>query len=246
MSMLKLIQDHGHLFINLTAGRFLLDTGAPTSFGRGASVELDGVRFDLPQSYMGLTADVFSTHVGCETAGILGGDILNQFDLLFDGPQEQATISCAQLACAGEALALEFFMDIPILQTTIAGTQARMFFDTGAQISYFQGEALRGFPADGTVTDFYPGMGPFLTGGIVLHALSTVTDFYPGMGPFSTDTFRVPIQLGATLHELRCGQLPELLAMTLMMANTEGIIGNELIRDRVVGYFPRRHCLILS
>jgi hypothetical protein len=33
--------------------------------------------------------------------------------------------------------------------------------------------------------------------------------------------------------------------MTLMMAGTEGIIGNEILQDRVAGYFPRRQELVL-
>jgi len=223
METLNLIQEHGHLFVALAAQRFLVNTGAPTSFGRVSAVELEGVRFNLSQGYMGLTAAVLSNHVGCETAGILGGDILNEFDLLLDLPQGQVSFSKAPLECAGEALDLEDFMGIPILKAMIAGKSARMFFDTGAQISYYQGESLSSFPAEGAVTDFFP-----------------------GMGAFSTDTFRVPIQLGSTRHELRCGQLPGLLGMTLMMAGTEGIIGNEVFRDRVVGYFPRRQRLVLS
>ncbi len=223
MQSLKLIQNHGHLFVALAADQFLLDTGAPNSFGKVSSVELEGTRFSLPQSYMGLTAAVLSTYLGFETAGILGGDILNEFDLLIDVPQGQVSFSKAPLECAGEELNLEDFMGIPILKATIGSESSRMFFDTGAQISYFQGESLTSFPGEGAVTDFFP-----------------------GMGPFSTDTFRVPIQLGSTRHDLRCGQLPGLLAMTLMMANTEGIIGNEVLRDRIVGYFPRRQRLIFS
>ncbi len=222
MQTLKLIQNHGHLFVTLATEQFLLDTGAPNSFGGVSSVELEGIRFSLPQSYMGLTAAVLSTYVGCETAGILGGDILNQFDLLIDVPQGQVSFSKAPLEYAGEALHLEDFMGIPILKATIGGESSRMFFDTGAQISYFQGESLTGFPGEGTVTDFFP-----------------------GMGQFSTDTFRVPIQFGSACYELCCGQLSGLLGMALMMASTDGIIGNEVMRDRVVGYFPRRHLLIL-
>ena len=98
-----------------------------------------------------------------------------------------------------------------------------MFFDTGAQISYFQGDSLSKFPAEGTVQDFYP-----------------------VIGEFSTDTFRIPIKIGRAQYPLRCGQLPTLLGMSLMLAGTQGIIGNELLQGRVVGYFPRRRWLILS
>jgi hypothetical protein len=36
------------------------------------------------------------------------------------------------------------------------------------------------------------------------------------------------------------------LGMTLTMAGVEGIIGNELITDRALGYFPRRQKLVIA
>ena len=41
------------------------------------------------------------------------------------------------------------------------------------------------------------------------------------------------------------GTLPGLLGMTLMMAGAQGIIGNQILTNRVVGYFPRRRLLVL-
>lgn len=220
MQTYPLILEKGHLFVALAEGSFLFDTGAPTSFGKVSPVTVDGQSFNLPPSYMGLTAEKLSTYVGRETHGILGGDILNQFDMLIDVPQSRVCFSQAPLESGGEELAVEEFMGIPILNATIAGESVRMFFDTGAQISYFQGESLTSFPAEGKVTDFYP-----------------------GIGQFTTDTFRIPIQLGRSSYELRCGQLPTLLGMTLMMAGTQGIIGNEVLLGRTAGYFPRRRRL---
>ena len=46
---------------------------------------------------MGLTAESLSTFVERKTDGILGGDILNQFDSLIDTPQAQACLSTAPL-----------------------------------------------------------------------------------------------------------------------------------------------------
>ena len=54
-------------------------------------------------------------------------------------------------------------MGIPIVIAQIAGRDYRMFFDTGAQISYFQDDSLTDFPASGSITDFYPGFGQFQT-----------------------------------------------------------------------------------
>lgn len=54
------------------------------------------------------------------------------------------------------------------------------------------------------------------------------------------------MQLGKTHYQLRCGALPELLGMSLMLAGVEGIVGNEIMTNRVVGYFARRNQLVLA
>lgn len=218
-----LILENGHLFVGLPEGTFLLDTGAPNSFGKASPVTVEEQQFKLPTSYMGLSAGVLSTYVSRYTDGILGGDILNQFDVLIDVQQSRISLSTAPLVGDGEELAIELCLGVPIVIATIAGESVRMFFDTGAQISYFQDDLLTSFPTE-----------------------EKVTDYYPGIGQFSTATFRVPVQLGRSPCELRCGQLPSMLGMALMMADVKGIIGNEVLRNRIAGYFPRRHRLFLS
>jgi hypothetical protein len=98
-----------------------------------------------------------------------------------------------------------------------------MVFDTGAQISFLQYESLGNFPAMGAVTDFYP-----LFGG------------------FQTETHLVSVTLGTVRYELRCGALPDSIGMRLTGLGIEGIIGNDIMRDRILGYFPRRNALVLA
>ena len=112
-------------------------------------------------------------------------------------------------------------MGIPIVSPNIDGANRRMIFDTGAQISYLQNISLNTFPSAGIVNDFYP-----------------------GVGQFQTETYMVDISIGTKSQQLRCGSLPELLGMTLMMAGTEGIIGNEILRNSVAGYFPKQKQLV--
>ena len=93
--------------------------------------------------------------------------------------------------------------------------------DTGAQISYFQDDSLTDFPSAGSVTDFYP-----------------------GVGQFQTDTHQVAVSLGGVAFTLRCGTLPGSLGEDLMkIAGIDGIVGNQILCNRIVGYFPRRHSL---
>jgi hypothetical protein len=67
---------------------------------------------------------------------------------------------------------------------------------------------------------------------------SGLTGFYPGFGQFQTDTYNVPIRIGSDPFAIRCGKLPGLLGMSLTMADVQGILGNQVLLDRRVGYFP--------
>lgn len=153
---------------------------------------------------------------------MLGADVLGRFDLILDAIRGTVTVSTAELPHKGQTVVLDEVMGIPIVTARIRGKEYRMFFDTGAQISYFQNKSLTDFPAAGTITDFYP-----------------------GVGRFQTETYNLKVTLSETVFTVRCGILPRPLGATLMMAGAEGIVGNEILRNRTVGYFPRRHALVL-
>ena len=99
-----------------------------------------------------------------------------------------------------------------------------MIFDTGAQISFFQHDSR---------IDFSPA-GDF-------------SDFHPTFGNFQTDTYHVPVLLGGKELVVRCGVLndPQLCA-TLTAAGVQGIVGNEVLGNRIVCYFPRRNIMVIS
>jgi hypothetical protein len=222
MTRLPLHLRNGHLFVETAGALWLFDTGAPTSFGFSSALTLAGEKVRLGSNYLGLNAATLSSFVAVECVGLLGADFLGRFDFILDAPNGKVTISTKELDHSGLNVHLDEFMGIPIVSAHIRGIDYRMFFDTGAQISYFQHDSLATFPVAGCVTDFYP-----------------------GVGQFQTETYKVDIKLGGVGFTLCCGVLPGLLGATLMMAETEGIIGNQVIANRSVGYFPRRHSLVL-
>ncbi|MFO7724289.1 MAG: hypothetical protein R6V45_01965, partial [Oceanipulchritudo sp.] len=173
--------------------------------------------------YLGLDVRTLSAHVGTECSGLEGADILGQFDSLFDVKEGVETFSLDELSHAGEPVPLEFCMGIPILEAHVGGRDFRMFLDTGAQVSYLQDGLLGEFPPAGSLEDFYP-----------------------GFGTFKTETHRALMVIGGETITLRTGRLPALLGTTLMMAGTQGIVGLELFRNRVIGYFPRRAQVVLG
>jgi hypothetical protein len=222
MTTLPLVFKDGHLFVELDGALWLFDSGAPTSFGTGASIELAGEQFRVAKSYFGLTEATLSRYVGVQCAGLLGADVLGHFDHLLDAAGGTLTISKAELQHGGQAVRLSEFMGIPILNAQIGGAEYRMFFDTGAQISYFQETLISQFPPAGSITDFYL-----------------------GIGQFETETYQVQLTLSGIAFNVRCGTLPGLLGATLMLADAQGVIGNEILLNRTVGFFPRRCALYL-
>ena len=221
VTTVALVVNGGHMFVRVLDRLWLLDTGAPSSFGESA-LTLADQSLELPTQYFNLTASTLSTSVGVDCAGLLGSDVLSRFDWILDSPGGLATFSVEELDHPGHGIALNTFMDIPIVVASVLGNPHRMFFDTGAQISYLQTDALTSFPETGLVDDFYP-----------------------GFGNFQTHTHAVDLTIGALPFTLRCGSLPDLLGLTLMMADTQGIIGHDVLRGRVAGYFPRRGLLVL-
>lgn len=222
MTTLPLVFKDGHLFLELERVLWLFDTGAPTSFGTVTSITVAGEQFRLATNYFGLTGTTLARFVGVPCVGLLGADVLGHFDHILDTISGTLTISATELEHSGQAVRLSGFMGIPILTARIADTDYQMFFDTGAQISYFQDDSLSNFPSAGSVTDFYP-----------------------GAGQFQTDTYQVEVALGGVPFTVRCGTLPGLLGATLKRAKTQGIIGNQVLNNRVIGFFPRRSALYL-
>jgi len=220
--MLPLRHLNSHLFLELADGLWMHDTGAPASFGDARTLRLAGQEFDIAGDYMGLNATKLSELQGVECRGLLGADVLGCFDQIIDLSGGRLTLDSGELEHPGHAIELEEFMGIPIIPVMIAGETFRLFFDTGAQVSYLQDDVLDTFPSAGAMQDFYP-----------------------GFGEFETSTHHVPISLGPLTETLRCGRLPGLLGMSLMMADAQGVLGNAILEGRTVGYFPRRGILLL-
>ncbi len=215
---------NGHLFVELASGLWLVDSGASTTFGKGRHLALAGEEFTFDDSYHGLGIQGLVKHVGVDCVGLLGADVLFNFDIIFDLKRGMAAISKDELELDAMPVPLWEFMGLPLLMAEVAGTDFRtFFFDTGAQVSYFQDDAITKFPKAGVVTDFFP-----------------------DSDDFETETYNVAMSLGGVHVTLRCGVLPEAIASTLAMAKAQGIIGNQLLLDRRVGFFPRQGALMLD
>ena len=220
---LKLYFLENHLFAKFDSGRiWLLDTGAPTSFGM-RSVNIGGRDFELQMDYMGMSAEKLSEYVGVECSGLLGMDILGEFDHLWDLREGVWEVSEHTESCNGVTVELDEFMSIPICSAEVNGVKRRLFFDTGAKISYLVPQLTEGSTSVGEERDFYPGFGEFMT-----------------------QVYEMPLKMGGTDRLMSFGVLPPLLGPTLSMAGVEGILGNEILSGRKILFSPRKKTLCIN
>jgi hypothetical protein len=210
-----------HLFVEVDGGFWLLDTGAPLSFGEVPDFAFAGIDVHLQPNYGDLTVEAMSQYLGVKCVGLLGGDVLNRFDHILDLREGTISVSEEELSHEGTTIETESFMGIPIIEIEVQGARQRMIFDTGAQISYLLDDPAGRFPS-----------------------LGVFDDFHPALGCFKTATYEVPIRFGSVDYALPFGVLPAEMHAILEVAGTAGILGNEVLHDRVLGYFPRRRELV--
>lgn len=213
----------GHVIVKCEQAAYLIDTGAPSSASESGILSFAGRDYPVQTNYMGVTPTSLSDHIGTQINALIGADILNDFNMVIDPRTSQVRLSDRDLHITGIELPLDSFMGIPIVEAEVNGRIIRLFFDTGARLSYL----------DQGITGNFPSLG-------------LTYDFYPGLGQFQTNTYRVPVRLGTEQVQLIVGNLPQLLQMTLMMADTSGILGSAILSEFVVGLSHQQRRLVLE
>ena len=193
-----------HIIVNIDKKLCLLDTGAPNSVGQ-ESLKLIDKDYPLVDNYMGLTTVELSKHIGENIDVLLGADILENYCVTIDWKEKKIEFLNETIKNGDTEMPIELFMGIPIIEIEVNDKMVKCFFDTGAKLSYVNPEYLNNKISE-----------------------RKEKDFYPGVGEFETDVYKLPIKIGTTTLVMKFGILPELLQTTLMLAGTQGIIGNDI------------------
>lgn len=219
-----------HLFLLHEGRHWIVDTGCPISFGNAAYDPISHKplrRFNVFFE-KSVDAETISGYVGLQVEGLIGCDILNQFDVVIDlrpGVMKMS-VSVDELGPPEGTLAVDIArlqQSIPYLTATSGNQTGRYIFDTGAQLSYHVGP----IPA-------------------VASPCTPADDFWMPDGEFQTETYHTSVSILDKETRLRFGVPPKKLADDLAGANIQGIIGNEILIGRCTGYFPRRGKLHLK
>lgn len=212
----------GHVVLLHDGLRYLLDTGAPQSASTSGRVHIAGANYPTGPSDLDVNLALIGEWIGTKIDALLGVDILNSYDLKIDPSSSTIVLSDGELPLEGQPLKLDQCTGIPIIEVGVANWDApvRVFFDTGARLSYLQPSLARRFP-DAAEED----------------------DFYPGLGRFTTRTYRATLTIGADQISQVVGILPPELTPLLKTASTSGILGTALLETHGVCYAPRRRVL---
>lgn len=198
----------GHIIIRMNTFNYIVDTGSPFSFGRGSTIVIGGKTFTINISgAMGLTVESINSLSGLQVDGLIGMDILKHFDIRFT--RNQVTFSWTPIHHADAAIKIpivETMLGVPVINLHIDHEDRRMFFDTGAKISYLSDELLVGDPA------------------------GQAEDFYISIGTFTTNIYKIDVSIGGRVETLTFGSLPSSIRSLTEMGRTKGIIGTELLK----------------
>jgi len=214
---------NGHLLLQLPDGEYIIDTGSPFSISLAGGFDLGEGRISLPATNHGHTAAIFSELVNHQVQGLIGFDIINRYNVVFNVPSSEVEFSAAPLNMAGETVQLASVRGgYQIITAIINGKSYKLVFDTAAPVSYLKSADLRTFPPAGKFADFIP-----------------------NLGEFSVDTFKVEMRLGTLAVELRCGEPTTEVLAKIDDLGTTGIIGSDLLLNRKIGYFPKKGELVI-
>ena len=221
-----LVFRDNHLYVSIDGALWVYDTGSPDTFGEVATNPFNGK--PLTQRRM----DRISHYLGVKVAGLIGTDTLNAYDHVIDLRSKHMSLEYSEelLACDGGAHGLRFIAPkpgtaavIPTIQASLGSDGDDYIFDTGAQLSYHVSPV-----PDGAVP------------------CCIMQDFWLPIGSFTTKTYHAQTYLDVSQLWVKYGRPPEQLEEALKGLHTCGIIGNEVMRGRITGYFPRRGILILQ
>ena len=223
MSKFPCFLVNGHIWAEIGNDRVLIDSGALSSIGNRASFNIGSRRFPLNKEFLGFGVDDFSRLTGMRLSVVMGADILNTFDYVIDMENEELVISTEPIDFRGHVLRPDYFQGIPIITVETDKQNVKLFFDTGAKLSYIKSDIAPDYPVVGQDTDFYA-----------------------GFGEFQVDIHKVPLLVAGRRLNQEMGTLPQMLEMTLMVAGVDGILGTTIFDRFKVCFSARRKQIIIN
>lgn len=214
-----------HIILRLEEGPCLLDTGSPYCIG-ARPFHFLGRDLRGAEDFMGTALTDLGPHIGAEIEFLIGANALETVSFVIDWERLEFRVSEQPLRMDGVQIELDTRQAVPIVNPLVNGVTRRLFFDTGAQISYLNKPFLADFESEETVKDFHPSIGEYETAKFTLGVR-----FSPELGS------EIPVTFGL---------LPEPLETALIPSKVDGVIGSEIFESYLGGFDYRGNLMILA
>ena len=136
----KMTYENSHLFMHTPYGKWLVDTGAPRSFSPGLRLSFNQNDYhrgiQVPETYMGISISTLTDLVGVDFHGLLGTDILNEYDILWNIEAEtmqltENDLDASSLELVGTTLTIGNIRGVPHFGCDIKRTGSNDVFRYG-------------------------------------------------------------------------------------------------------------------
>jgi hypothetical protein len=196
----------GVMFAGVDGQTLLIDTGSPVSFAN-RDIVINGTKYHVSRDLKGDTAEQLSEKIGFRIDGLIGADILQQYDFAVDYCRKTLVFGSG-LDPEGARIPLHSVMGFPYgINLDFQGHSLSCYLDTGASISHLP-----------------------LKNNAALTYLEEYQDFNPVLGKFTTPLYEGEVSIGNSKLPVRVGKPVQLLESMLSLMGVDGVLGIDLFR----------------
>lgn len=197
---------NGRLLFDAGSGLALLATASPVTVGRSSPWTFLGRNWPCVPEHAGLDLEALGDGWGLAFDVLLGGNVLSSYWVSIDRATASVRFASGRGGREGTEVGLVYFMGIPMVDVTVAGTPTRLFVDTASRLSFLEPARLAGIPPVGRDRDLVP-----------------------GVGEIDTPMRPLAVEFGGTRAVLHFGEAPEPLVAILGMGMAHGVLGTEIL-----------------
>jgi hypothetical protein len=159
----------GHVIIEKSGHRLLVDTGSPISFGTAGNVRVFNRTVHLAPIAGPLDVGEIGRHIGAlaeppvelRLGGLLGTDFFRGLAVEIDW--EARTVTTSAAGPGSQGFRGDLIGNLPSARISLGGRTVTAVVDTGARTCFAAPALLNGSPVVGRTRDFYPTFGSFET-----------------------------------------------------------------------------------
>ena len=211
---------NNHIIVEIDGGKYLIDTGCPSSFTMGSArsfVTIDGRKYPFAARDPRVDLRATFSCIGAEVDGFVGLDVVMDTSLTI---YKNGFVDFKANPVDGVEVPMGTYPFFSV-EAECNGVKGRFIIDTGAKYAY-------------GVKEIFQRLRPF----------DHVDDYNPGLGSFSSGLYHVPVKIGGFTKDILMGDSPRPAGMIRQFGIAIGsVIG---LFDETCVLNPNRGTMILG